>query len=143
MSLAHADLNGRDARPSTVEDAHAILALHAAGPDGYCQGCLDGWARLALAPCSVARRWLSVVETHGVAEWDSRPRRTGCEACEGRGWKFVSTRAEVATVDDGPWTRLWCMDCGFGSRVVLVDPLTDTVSHAESNVDDGWLDGVA
>jgi hypothetical protein len=53
-------------------EAHSSLLRHVPGFDGLCLGCLD-MARLALAPCPVARRALSVVETHGVNVWDVRP----------------------------------------------------------------------
>lgn len=33
----------------------AVLSLHVATEWGCCAGCLDAWARLAPAPCAVAR----------------------------------------------------------------------------------------
>jgi hypothetical protein len=56
-------------RTSDVSDAHAALLVHVRGRAGLCVGCLD-CAWFALSPCPTARTFWSIVETHGVSEWD-------------------------------------------------------------------------
>ena len=58
------------AREVVLRRAHALLLAHVAGANGLCVGCAD-LARFATAPCPMARRALSAIETHGVAVWDS------------------------------------------------------------------------
>ncbi|HEX6870844.1 MAG TPA: hypothetical protein VF163_07080 [Micromonosporaceae bacterium] len=62
-----------DPHRAVLDAAHAVLRVHVAGEYGFCAGCLDGWARLAPVPCPLARRALSLVETHGVSDWDPVP----------------------------------------------------------------------
>jgi hypothetical protein len=115
-AVERGEVQGFDARRSLLDDAHAVLAIHVAGPDGICLGCAEGWSRRVPAPCSAVRLWLSIVETHGVSAWDLGARNAGevvCDTCVGRGWKFVSSRA------NGLWSesldgliRRSCVDCG-------------------------------
>jgi hypothetical protein len=108
-------VQGFESRWSLLDDARAVLAIHAAGPDGLCLGCATGWGRSEPAPCSAARIFLSVVESLGVQMWDvgsERSERRRCESCGGRGWKFVVSRVA------GLWSesldglvRRSCVDC--------------------------------
>lgn len=100
---------------SVLDAAFAELGLHVAGRDGWCVGCLAVRAQLSAVPCWVARRALSVVETHGVSEWDAGPLLPAvwmCEGCAGRGWKFVAARRRVWVEDVAGWVRRRCVDCG-------------------------------
>jgi hypothetical protein len=113
MSSGFGALAGLDSRRGLLDDAVSILAVHSATADGTCAGCWAGIQRPVAAPCPVARRWLAVVETHGVTEWDGLG--TGaviCQGCGGRGWKFVTSRVA------GLWSdclvgliRRSCIDC--------------------------------
>jgi hypothetical protein len=103
-------------------DVAAALAMHTAGPDGWCAGCLDGWARLSPTPCPIARELVSQLET-GVSVWDSVAGNglldvTACLACEGRGWKFTTSRVRGLWKDcRDELIRRSCVDCG-GEGVV-------------------------
>jgi hypothetical protein len=117
--LGSGKMPGLDARRPLLDDAYAVLAIHTAGPDGLCLGCATGWGRSEPSPCSVARIFLSVVETHGVQVWDVGLDRSAggqCESCCGRGWKFVMSRVA------GLWSesldglvRRSCVDCDVES----------------------------
>ncbi|MDT5026260.1 MAG: hypothetical protein QOE61_2686 [Micromonosporaceae bacterium] len=52
-----------------MDVAFAVLALHRAGPEGWCVGCVDMWARLAPGRCPTAMQALLAIETGGV-RWD-------------------------------------------------------------------------
>jgi hypothetical protein len=59
-------------RTSLMDESFSMLLVHVVGVAGLCVGCSDQ-GRFALAPCPVARRARSLIETHGVAVWDARP----------------------------------------------------------------------
>lgn len=64
----------RDSTGALLDAAAAVIRTHRSGPDGFCLGCLDLWARLVTSPCAQTVWALAVVETHGVTQWDPRPR---------------------------------------------------------------------
>ena len=59
-------------RRCVLNAAHAALCSHIAGPYGLCIGCLAEGSRPADAPCPIARWSLIMIETHGVADWDTQ-----------------------------------------------------------------------
>lgn len=107
---------GRDAQLSNLDDAFAVLVLHVAGPDGRCVGCRDEWSELAGAPCQAVRRALSVVETHGVVDWDRVAESADgpeCARCLGVGRVWVASRRTAALSGDASvWRSARCVDCG-------------------------------
>jgi hypothetical protein len=54
------DPAGRDATDRVISSAAAVLRHHTPDADGWCQGCLRLWARLAWHPCEQAK-WATAV----------------------------------------------------------------------------------
>jgi hypothetical protein len=131
-----------------VDVAFRIINSHGPGEEGTVE-----WG-VAPAPVGWDRRGqdgspartTAIRAGGGAVQSEATDRREDvgpCRACGGRGWKFVTARTEIAAVGDGPWTRLWCADCGFAPRVIVVRPVDDSVSGSRSDVDGGRLDGAA
>jgi hypothetical protein len=60
---------GLDPRRRLLDDPAAVIQRHTADATGACAVCTSP-AQTVVAPCTIARQSLAVLETHGVSRWD-------------------------------------------------------------------------